>query len=58
MTLCMSCKNATVRKNLFQKELMSIKQVRQKNVCFAVIDFLKMLDSHLESMFVMDVMIY
>ena len=51
-------KNATVRKNFFQKELMSIKQLRQKNVCFAVIDFLKMLDSNLESMFVMDVMIY
>ena len=36
---------------------MLIKQVCQKNVCFAIIGFLKMLDSNLKSMFVMDVMI-
>ena len=42
---------------MFQKELMWIKQVCQKNVCFAIIGFLTMLDSNLKSMFVMDVMI-
>ena len=40
------------------EELMSIKQVRQENVGFVIIGFLKMLDSNLKSMFVMDVMIY
>ena len=39
-------------------ELMPIKQVRQKSVCFAIIGFLKMLDSKLKSMFVINVMIY
>ena len=43
---------------MFQKELMLIKQVCQKNVCFVIIGFLKMLDLNLKSMFVMDVMIY
>ena len=41
---------------MLQKELMSIKQVRQKNVFFAIVGFLKM-DQNLKSMFVMDVMI-
>ena len=34
------------------------KQVHQKNVTFVTIGFLKMLDSNLKSIFVMDVMIY
>ena len=37
---------------------MSIKQVNQKNVNFAIIGALKILDLNLKSMFVMDVMIY
>ena len=37
---------------------MSIKQVRQKNVNFDIIGTLKMLDSILKSMFVIDAMIY
>ena len=40
------------------KELMSIKQVRQKNVNFVITGTLKMLDLNLKSMFVMDAMIY
>ena len=43
---------------MFQKELMLIKQVCQKNVNFVIIGFSKMLDLNLKSMFVMDVMIY
>ena len=43
---------------MFQKELMLIKQVCQKNVNFVVIGFLKMLDSNFKSIFVIDVMIY
>ena len=54
----MNYKNVTVRKKLmFQKELMQIKQVHQKNVSFVVIGFLKMLHLNLKSMFVIDVMI-
>ena len=41
---------------MFQKELMLIKQVRQKNVSFASIRTLNMLDLNLKSMFVIDVM--
>ena len=37
---------------------MSIKQVRQKNVNFDIIGTLKMLDSILKNMFVIDAMIY
>ena len=43
---------------MFQKELMSIKQVRQKNVNFVIIGALDILDLNLKSMFVMDFMIY
>ena len=35
-----------------------IKHVHQKNVSFVAICFLKLLDSNLNSMFVVDVMIY
>ena len=37
---------------LFQKELTLIKQVHQKNVCFVIIGVFKMLDLHLNRMFV------
>ena len=41
----MNYKNVTIRKKLiFQKELTLIKQVHQKNVGFAIIGILKMLD--------------
>ena len=43
---------------MLQKELMSIKQVHQKNVSFITISVLKMLDLNLKNMFAMDVMIY
>ena len=43
---------------MFQKKLMLIKKVCQKNVCFAIIGILKMLDLNLNHMFVIDVMIY
>ena len=36
---------------MFQKELMLIKQVCQKNVCLAIICFLKMLELNLNHMF-------
>ena len=39
-------------------ELMSIKDICQKNVSFVIIDTLKILDLNLKSMSVMDVMIY
>ena len=42
---------------MFQKEQISIKQLRQENVNFVIIGFLGMLDSNLKSMFVMDAMI-
>ena len=51
-------KRYSTKKLMFQKELMLIKQVHQKNVSFVTIGFLKMLDLNLKSMFVMDVMIY
>ena len=35
-----------------------MKQVHQKNVSFVTIGFLKVFDSNLKSMFVMDVIIY
>ena len=51
--LCMSCKNATVRKKIvFQKELVLTKSVLQKDVGFAIIGTLKMLDLSLNHKFV------
>ena len=43
---------------MFQKELMLIKQVCEKNVSFVTTGFLKILNLNLKSIFVMDVMIY
>ena len=43
---------------MFQKELMLIKQICQKNVNFVIIGFLKLLDLNLNHMFVINVMIY
>ena len=43
---------------MVQKELTLIKQVHQKNVCFVIIDILKMLDLNLNHMFVINVMMY
>ena len=55
----MNYKNVTVRKKLmFQKELMQIKQVHQKNLSFVTNEFLKMFDLNLKNMFVIYVMIY
>ena len=46
-------------KNLmFQKKLIIIKQVHQKNVCFVIIGTLKMLDLDLNHMFVTNVMMF
>ena len=56
MTLSMNYKNATVQKKLmFQKELMLIKQVCQKNACIVIIGTLKMLDLNLNHTFVTNV---
>ena len=41
---------------MLQKELTPIKQVHQNNVCFVIIDTLKMLDLNLNHMFVINVM--
>ena len=46
------------KKLMFQKELTPIKQVRQKNVFFVIIGTLKMLDVHLNHMFVTNGMIF
>ena len=54
----MNYKNVTVRKKLmFQKELMQIKQVHQKNVSFVTNGFLKMFDLNLKKMFVIYVLL-
>ena len=47
-----------MKKLMFQKELTLIKHVYQKNVCFVIIDTLKMLDLNLNHMFVINVTIY
>ena len=46
-----------MKKLLFQKKLMLIKQASQKNACFAIIGILKMLDLSLNHMFVTNVAI-
>ena len=43
---------------MFQKELTLIKQVHQKNVCFVIIDILKMLDLNFNHIFVINVMMF
>ena len=43
---------------MFQKELTLIKQVHEKNVCFAIIGTLKMLDLYSNRMFVTNVTMY
>ena len=48
----------SMRKSIFQKELMLVKQVWQKNVCFAIIGTLKMLDSNLNQMSVTNAMMF
>ena len=48
----------TTKELMCQKELMLTKQVHQKNVCFAIIGILKMLDLNLNPMFVINVMIF
>ena len=53
MQKCYSTKKLTL-----QKELMYVKQVHQRNVCFVTIVFSKMLDLHLKSMFEVDIMTY
>ena len=54
-----SYKNVTVKKTLmFQKELALIKQVHQKNVWFAIIGTLKMLDLNVNHMFITNVTMY
>ena len=41
-----------MKKLMFQKELTLMKQVHQKNVCFAIISILKILDLVLNDMLV------
>ena len=48
----------STKKLMFQKELILIKQVCQKNVCFAIIGTLKMMDLSLNPMFVIDVKMF
>ena len=48
----------STKKLMFQKELMLIKQVCQKNVCFVIIGILKMLDLRLNHLFVTNVTMY
>ena len=48
----------STKKTMFQKELILIKQVYQKNVCFVIIGILNMLDLNSNRMFVIDVMMY
>ena len=43
---------------MFKKELKLIKQEHQRNVCFAIIDVLKMLVVNFNHMFAMVVMLY
>ena len=43
---------------MFQKEFTLIKQVHQKNVCFAIIGTLKILDLNSNDMFVINVTMY
>ena len=40
---------------MFHKDLMLIKQMHQKNVCFAITGTLKILDLNLNHMFVINV---
>ena len=47
-----------MKKLMFQKELTLIKHVYQKNVCFVIIDTLKMLDLNFNRMFVTNVMMH
>ena len=47
-----------MKKLIFQKKLILIKQVNQKNVCFGIINILKTLVINLNQMFVINVMIY
>ena len=48
----------STKKNMFQKELILIKQVYQKTVCFVIIGILNMLDLNSNRMFVINVMMY
>ena len=43
---------------MFQKELILIKQVHQKNVCFVIFSILKILVINLKQMFKIKVMMY
>ena len=55
----MNYKNAAIRKKIVsQTELTLIKQVHQKNVCFAITGTSKMLDLSLNCIFVTNVTIY
>ena len=51
-------KSYGIKKLIFQKELLQIKLVHQKNVNFVTIGFSKILDLNLKNMFVINVMIY
>ena len=51
-------KCCNTKKLMFQKELTLIKQVHQKNVCFAIIGILKMLDLNSNLIFVINVMMF
>ena len=57
MTLCMKYKMLEYDRMIFQKELMLIKQVRQKNVIFVTIGILKILVLGMNHIFAMVVMI-
>ena len=48
----------STKKMMFQKELMLTKQMLQKNVCFAIIGTLKMLDLKLNHMFAINVTMF
>ena len=48
----------SIKKIIFQKELMQRKQMHQKNLSFVTIGIVQMLDSNLKNMFVMDIIIY
>ena len=50
-------KSYGIKKLIFQKELLQIKLVHQKNVNFVTIGFSKILDLNLKNMFVINVMI-
>ena len=43
---------------MFQKEFILVKQIRQKNVCFVTIGFLKNVEFKFEEHVVIGVMIY